>query len=107
MTSTLPQPVAALLEAANAGDTEGFLNSFAADGFVNDWGRTFVGRDAILSWSNDEFIGADVSLTVTDASTSEEATIVSARVGGSGFNGPSHFTFTVSGDLVQSMKITA
>jgi hypothetical protein len=32
---------------------------------------------------------------------------VRARVGGSGFNGPSTFTFLVAGDAIERMTITA
>jgi len=34
-------------------------------------------------------------------------TPVAARVGGDGFNGPSHFTFAVDGDRVRRMTIRA
>ena len=34
-------------------------------------------------------------------------TVVSAQVGGNGFNGPSHFAFRVSGDRVSRMTIRA
>ena len=34
-------------------------------------------------------------------------TTVTATVGGDGFNGPSHFTFAVSGDRVARMTIRA
>jgi hypothetical protein len=103
----LPDPVAALLAAANANDTAAFLACFTPDGVVDDWGREFHGRDEIRSWSDREFIGVHVSLDVTDVSESDGATTVSATVGGDGFNGPSHFTFTVDGDRVSRMTIRA
>jgi hypothetical protein len=43
--------------AANAGDTQSFLNSVSADAVVDDWGREFRGHDAIRGWSDREFIG--------------------------------------------------
>ena len=39
----LPQPVATLIEAANANDTDAFLASLAPDAVVDDWGREFHG----------------------------------------------------------------
>ena len=107
MATTLPEPVARLLAAANSGDTEGFLDAFAPDGSVNDWGRVFTGRDEIKAWSDAEFIGVDVSLDVTAEITTGEYSTITATVGGGGFNGQSHLSFTVADDLVQEMTITA
>jgi hypothetical protein len=102
----LPVPVAAALEAANAHAVEDFLAAFAEDGAVDDWGRVFRGHDAIRAWSDAEFIGKQVRLDVTGCRTDGDTTTVSTQVGGNGYNGPSDFAFTVSGDLVSLMKIT-
>jgi hypothetical protein len=107
MPSTLPEPVARLIAAANAGDTDAFLATFAADGTVNDWGRVFTGHDSIREWSNSEFIGVGVTLEVTAEITTREHTTVTATVGGRGFTGQSHFSFTVADGLVSDMAITA
>ena len=103
----LPTPVAALIDAANANDTEAFLGSLTADAVVDDWGREFRGPDAIQGWSDGEFIGVAVTLEVTDVERQGDETTVTATVGGQGFNGPSHFTFRVSGDRVARMTIRA
>ena len=103
----LPEPVAALIAAANANDTEAFLRSLHPDAVVDDWGREFRGHDAIRGWSGNEFIGVAVSLDVTDVERQGDETTVTATVGGDGFNGPSHFTFAVSGDRVTRMTIRA
>ena len=100
-------PVARLLEAANANDTEAFLAAFVDGGVVDDWGREFVGADAIRGWSDREFIGKRVSLDVRAVEPRGDATVIIAEVGGDGFNGPSHFTFVVDGDRVSRMTIRA
>jgi hypothetical protein len=105
MTATPPEPVARLLQAANANDTEAFLAGFTADGVVDDWGREFEGADAIRSWSDSEFIGKRVSLDVREVEQGGATTVVTAAVGGDGFNGPSHFSFEVDGDRVARMTI--
>ena len=87
MTEALPQPVARLLEAANANDLDAFLDAFVDEGVVNDWGREFVGRAAIRSWSDREFIGQRVSLDIRGVETDGETTVVTAEVGGDGFTG--------------------
>ena len=44
-------------------------------------------------------------LTVTGIAASDDQTIVSAEVGGKGYNGSSHFTFTLRDGLVWRMII--
>lgn len=104
---TVPDPVRAVLDAANHGDVAAFLDCFADGGVVDDWGREFAGRDAIRRWSDAEFIGKQVTLAVTAVETDGPRTVVSAEVGGNGFNGPSHFTFDVDGPTVTRMTIRA
>jgi hypothetical protein len=107
MSIELPGPVAAAIAAANGGDTAAFLAAFTPDGTVDDWGREFRGATAIKGWSDAEFIGVAVSLSVDDVEQDGDTTVVSATVGGNGFNGPSHFTFAVAGGLVSRMTIRA
>ena len=103
----LPEPVARALDAANANDIDKFLACFTPDGLVDDWGREFHGPDEIRGWSDREFIGVHVSLDVTGVEQHDDATTITATVGGDGFNGPSHFTFEVDGDRVARMTIRA
>ena len=105
MTTSLPAPVAASIVATNAGDLQAFLVAFTPDGSVDDWGRVFTGPDAITGWSDNEFIGKNVTLDVTKVTTTDADTVVIATVGGDGFNGPSTFTYTVSGDKLSRMTI--
>lgn len=102
-----PTAVQTLLNAANRGDTEAFLAGFAPDGVVDDWGHEYSGPDAIRSWSDAEFIGVAVSLTVLEAATDGAVTTVRAQVGGRGFKGPSHFAFTTAGRAITRMQIRA
>ena len=103
----VPEPVLAVLHAANNGDVEAFLGCFEEGGVVDDWGREFAGRDAIRRWSDAEFIGKQVTLAVTAVEQQGGLTVVSAEVGGTGFNGPSHFSFDVDGPKVTRMTIRA
>jgi hypothetical protein len=100
-----PEPVTRLLRAANDHDTDRFLASFTDDGVVDDWGREFRGAEEIRAWSDREFIGVDVALDLSEVTTSGGSTTILADVGGSGYNGPSHFTFTVRDDHVSRMTI--
>jgi hypothetical protein len=95
------------LAAANAGDVDAFLACFEPNGTVDDWGKIYTGQEAIRQWSDREFIGVNVNLHIRAQVTSGDATTVTAEVGGSGFNGPSHFTFEAPGILIHTMRITA
>ena len=105
MNNTLEPTVQQLLDAANKGDLTGFLASFTENGIVDDWGREFHGAAQIQAWSDAEFIGKQVTLAVQEVSRRGDETVVTAQVGGNGFNGPSHFSFQVSGDRVTRMTI--
>jgi len=107
MTIDLPGPVRAVIDAANANDTDAFLACFPPDGVVDDWGREFAGHDEIRGWSDHEFIGVKVNLSVVQVAVEDVDVVVTAQVGGDGFNGPSHFTFQVEGRLVTRMTIRA
>jgi ketosteroid isomerase-like protein len=107
MLESAPAPVATLLEAANANDTKAFLAMFVEGAIVDDWGREFAGIDAIREWSDREFIGKHVSLKIDAIQQQGNLTVVTARVGGDGFNGPSRFSFLIDGDLVSRMTIRA
>jgi hypothetical protein len=96
-----------LLRAANANDTNAFLATFADEAVVDDCGREFAGRAAIREWSDREFIGQHVTLNITQITSVGETTVVTADVGGDGFNGPSHFSFELDGDHIARMTIRA
>ncbi|WP_327172746.1 nuclear transport factor 2 family protein [Streptomyces sp. NBC_01336] len=103
----LPPIVNASLEAANAHDTDAWLMTFSPGGAVNDWGRVFTGHDAMRDWSDTEFIGANVDLRVTELRKQDDSITLTAQVGGDGFNGLSHFEFTVQDERITLMRITA
>ena len=105
MAIDLPLPVRALVDAANTGDIGAFLQCFTPEGIVDDWGREFQGPQAIRRWSDKEFIGVRVSLRVTTVSGTDPDLMVTAQVGGDGFNGPSHFVFHLDGSRVARLTI--
>jgi SnoaL-like domain len=103
----LPTPVRNAIDAVNAGDSDGFVAAFADDGIVDDNGRQFTGRDAIMGWSDRELIGADATVEVSGAQDTEEGVAVDAEVRSSGFNGYSRFAFELEGESIRSMTISA
>jgi hypothetical protein len=106
MTVPTPGPVTKLLAAANSHHSEDFLASFAHDGVVDDWGREYIGRGAIKEWSDREFIGAKVSLSVIRTTTISDGEIqISVEVGGDGYTGASTFAFDCHGAFISRMTI--
>jgi hypothetical protein len=103
----IPPPVDALVAAINGGDTEAFLNSFTADGLVNDWGSVYRGRAEIAAWNARELIGAKGHLTVTGAGKAGGAIFVTGEWKSSFFSGASRMEFTVAGDKIKEMKIVS
>jgi hypothetical protein len=53
----LSPPIRAMVEATNRGDSRAFLDAFADDAVLDDWGRTFTGRAEIAVWNERENIG--------------------------------------------------
>ncbi|WP_026875803.1 nuclear transport factor 2 family protein [Jiangella gansuensis] len=103
--NTLPKPVASFIDVVNRHDEDGFLDAFTSDGFVDDWGRTFTGREAIKRWSDREFIGARGTMTVQRTAVDGDMVTVIADWRSNHANGLSQFDFRVAGDKLASMTI--
>jgi nuclear transport factor 2 (NTF2) superfamily protein len=102
----VPPPVEVFISAVNNQDEAGFLGAFTQDGFVDDWGRVFTGRDAIKTWSDREFLGAQGTLTVEEVHAGDDGRITVVGDWRSNHaNGRSAFTFDLDGDDVASMTI--
>lgn len=102
---TLPEPVATFVETVNRHDDEGFLGAFSKDGFVDDWGRVFRGRQAIKAWSDVEFIGSHGTLTPESVDEDGATVTVVGDWRSTHANGRSRFEFVVDGSSIASMTI--
>ncbi|GAB2530837.1 hypothetical protein FB385_1882 [Paramicrobacterium agarici] len=105
MAASVPEPVQSFIDTVNAHDEDGFLDAFTRDGFVDDWGRIFTGRDEIKAWSDKEFIGATGVLTPDEVAEQGSAITVIGDWASTWANGRSSFTFQVDGDKITSMTI--
>ena len=93
------------VEVVNRGDTDAFLALFPQDGVVDDWGRRFVGHEAIRGWSDKEFIGAKGRMDVTNVEEAEDEVRITADWTSNHYTGPSLFVLTLQGEQVQEMGI--
>jgi hypothetical protein len=55
----LEPPIRQMIDATNDGDVASFLDAFADDAVLDDWGRTFTGRTESAGWDERENIGAN------------------------------------------------
>lgn len=101
----LSSPVREFVAAVNAHDETAFLDSFGDTGLVDDWGREFVGREAIKEWSDKEFIGAQGTMDVQQVTDTEGQVTVVADWRSNHANGLSEFTFDTAGHTITRMTI--
>jgi len=101
----LPAPVAAVVAAINAGDTEAFVRAFTPDGVINDWGRILRGEEGVRSWAQSDAIGANARMTVLDAVIRGDTTELRFGWQSRVFNGESRAFVTVRGDRVSEFRI--
>lgn len=104
-TQQIPEPVASFLERVNAHDDEAFLDAFTPVGAVDDWGRTFTGRDQIKTWSDREFIGSRGTLAVEEVRSAGNTVTVIGDWRSNHANGRSKFVFEIDGDKLAKMTI--
>jgi hypothetical protein len=104
--SQLPPAIRAMIEATNRADVKGFLDAFAADAVLDDWGRTFTGRSEIAGWDERENIGVNSHIEVTGVQRDGDRVRVGVAVSGDGYNGGGAMTFTLADDKIARMVIT-
>jgi hypothetical protein len=103
----LPAPVQAFVDATNRADSDAFLDAFTADATLDDWGRTFTGRDGMARWNRSDNIGKQSHFEVLAIAPGPErdSCIVTLRVTGRGYNGTSPITFRLRGDRIAGVVI--
>ena len=103
----LPPLIVTMIDAINRGDFDGFFAAFHGDGEVNDWNRSFKGRDAIKGWSDTELIGAKGTLKVTKVLSDTGGTIAfDGDWTSSYYSGPGRFTITIRDGKISVMRIS-
>ena len=78
----LPQPISALIGATNRHDTDEFLATLAADAVITDERHDYRGITAIKRWSDEKYIGAQVTLEPIGAISLDGKTVVTFKVDG-------------------------
>jgi|SRR6187200_612975 ketosteroid isomerase-like protein len=104
--TALEPAIRRMIDATNSGDDAAFLDAFADDAVLDDWGRTFTGRDEIAGWNERENIGVNSHIEVTEVQREGDAVRVGVAVTGDGYNGGGAMTFELTGDRIARMVIT-
>jgi hypothetical protein len=104
--SSLDPAIRAMFDATNAEDSTAFVDAFAEDAVLVDWGRTFTGHDEIATWNANENIGVHSRIGVTGVERDGERTTVGVTVSGEGYNGGGAFVFETAGGMITRMEIT-
>ena len=105
MSAPTPAPFQRLVEATNAEDSAAFLACFAADAVLDDWGRRFVGPDAIAGWNARENIGVHSRIAIEGGRQEGAAFVADVRVSGGGYNGGGTFSVEVADDRITLLTI--
>jgi len=102
---SVPAEVQAMIDAINAADTDAFVDAFAPDGFVSDWGTVKAGSDGVRSWAGSDAIGAGARMTVLSAETDGDTTRIRFSWTSSVFTGESDGIFVVREGRLASFTI--
>lgn len=106
--SGLPEPIQRFIDTTNAGDSDGFVDTFTEDASLNDWGREFHGRDGVRSWDRTDNIGVKSHFELVDyRQGSDPGTyVVALKVTGDGFNGTGPMEFALRDGRIASLRIS-
>ena len=107
MTTQLPQPIAAYIQATNAHDIDALLASFTPDALVIDEGHEYHGLAQIRAWREKTNEQYQFTLDVTGITEGGNATVVTTLVSGNFDGSPVqlHFHFTLTGDKIAALSI--
>ncbi|KGH98629.1 hypothetical protein [Oenococcus oeni] len=102
----LPQVINQFVEYTNSENSKDFINLFAEEAILNDWGRIFKGRNSISEWNKNENIGKKSRFQILDShETAVNNWMVQIKVNGNGFNGTGPMEFKISDNHILSIRI--
>ncbi len=106
MTIQAPGPIQRLVAVTNSANAQAFLDCFAPDALLTDWGRSFRGREEIARWNETDNIGVQSHLRIVGIETTGEISRVRMAVKGNGFNGEGTMVISLEGDRIAELIIT-
>ena len=107
MSTKLPQPIDAYIQATNTRDTDILLAVLTTDAIVVDEGREYHGIDEIREWKDKSYEKYQYTVEVTGTAEVDNETVVTTLVSGNFDGSPVqlHFHFTLKGDKIAAVSI--
>jgi hypothetical protein len=102
----VPEEIQRFVDATNAGDTAAFLECFAENAFLSDWGREFTGRAGVSRWNDTDNIGVHSHLLIRNVVPNGHRYQLLVIVNGDGFNGDGTMTFTLADGRISRLEIS-
>ncbi len=109
MAPALPKSIAAYVEANAALDVDGMLKPFAADAVVHDDGGRHQGHAELRTWLEEAVIAAKAIFTPDTLRHENGQVVVEGPAHGDFKGSPIRFSFcfTLDGDAIKTLEITA
>ncbi|ALC18686.1 nuclear transport factor 2 family protein [Streptomyces pristinaespiralis] len=106
-TTHLPAAIRTFIDATNSADSEAFVAAFTPDAHLNDWGRTYRGREGVRDWDRTDNIGVQARFQLLGSSPGDgpDTYVVNLRVSGNGYNGTGSLTFRLRDGLIADLRI--
>jgi ketosteroid isomerase-like protein len=109
MSVTLPEPIAAYLEAKKDYDTDALLTTLTDDAVITDEGVEYRGPEAIRAWNERASKAVQATYRVQDVAEKGDEIVVTVEVAGNFPTSPVtlHFHTTLRSDKIASMTMVA
>jgi ketosteroid isomerase-like protein len=107
MSRTLPQRIAAYIEASNGRDADTLIECFTREAVVTDEERAHRGADEIRQWFAQTVVAYAFTLEALHVTEQGRETVVTCRVSGTFPGSPVdlRFCFTLEGDKIAGLTI--
>lgn len=104
----IPLPIKLFVDFTNASDSKSFIDLFTEDAYLEDWGRTYLGREGAASWNQTDNIGQNSHFEIKSFKTNNQpdSYVLTVKVSGNGYNGTGDIAFTLKGNQIASMVIS-
>lgn len=107
MSTTMPQPIAAYMQAHDPHNTDAMLEALAPDAVITDDGKTYTTPDTIRAWSDASHAAYQPHYRILEVVQNDDVTRVTAEVSGNFEGSPANlqFDFTLKDDQIATLDI--
>jgi hypothetical protein len=106
MTANVPEAISNMIAATNAADSRAFLDCFAPNAFLSDWGRSYQGRAEIAKWDKTDNIGVESRMRIVGIEKSADVYQLRIAVQGKGFNGEGKMAISLAENQITKLIVS-